>query len=180
MESLVARELCPAQHRGRVHRPLIERLGSADPADHLDLVEVQTFPEQLYAETSPTIPLPERREQVRAEIVATGTYTHTVEELEFGGRVAWCNSARCIGRLYWKSLRIRDLRTVRAPADVAREEAEGRRRPADWSWIVPPLSGGLTPVYHRYYDEPERGTTPSFLPPTPVVEHVPDALAVPD
>jgi len=48
---------------------------------------------------------------------------------------------------------------------VAREEAAGRRCPADWSWIVPPMSGGLTPVYHRYYDEPEPGVTPTFLPP---------------
>jgi nitric-oxide synthase len=48
---------------------------------------------------------------------------------------------------------------------VAREEAAGRRCPADWSWIVPPMSGGLTPVYHRYYDEPEPDTTPIFLPP---------------
>ena len=30
-----------------------------------------------------------------------------------------------------------------------------RITPADWSWIVPPVSGGLTPVYHRYYDERE-------------------------
>jgi nitric-oxide synthase len=35
-----------------------------------------------------------------------------------------------------------------------RNEAEaGRPVPADWSWIVPPMSGGLTPVFHRYYDE---------------------------
>lgn len=24
---------------------------------------------------------------------------------------------------------------------------------ADWSWIVPPISGSATPVFHRYYDE---------------------------
>jgi nitric-oxide synthase len=36
---------------------------------------------------------------------------------------------------------------------VEREERAGRICPADWSWIVPPVSGGLTPVYHRYYDE---------------------------
>lgn len=36
---------------------------------------------------------------------------------------------------------------------VAREERAGRICPADWSWIVPPVSGALTPVYHRYYDE---------------------------
>jgi nitric-oxide synthase len=34
-----------------------------------------------------------------------------------------------------------------------REEAAGRRCPADWSWIVPPVSGGSTPVFHRYDDE---------------------------
>jgi nitric-oxide synthase len=33
------------------------------------------------------------------------------------------------------------------------EEKAGRPVPADWSWIVPPMSGGLTPVYHRYYQE---------------------------
>jgi nitric-oxide synthase, bacterial len=33
-------------------------------------------------------------------------------------------------------------------------EARARRPvPADWTWIVPPLSGSLTPVFHRYYDE---------------------------
>ena len=37
---------------------------------------------------------------------------------------------------------------------VEREERAGRRCPVDWSWIVPPISGGLTPVFHRYYDEP--------------------------
>jgi nitric-oxide synthase, bacterial len=36
---------------------------------------------------------------------------------------------------------------------LEREERAGRVCPADWSWIVPPVSGGLTPVYHRYYDE---------------------------
>jgi nitric-oxide synthase len=29
----------------------------------------------------------------------------------------------------------------------------GRPVPADWSWIVPPMSGALTPVFHRYYEE---------------------------
>jgi len=36
---------------------------------------------------------------------------------------------------------------------LAREEAAGRTCPADWSWIVPPVSGGVTPVFHRYYDD---------------------------
>jgi len=30
---------------------------------------------------------------------------------------------------------------------------------------VPPVSGGLTPVYHRYYDEPDPTTRPAYLQP---------------
>jgi nitric-oxide synthase len=33
------------------------------------------------------------------------------------------------------------------------EEKAGRPVPADWSWIVPPVSGAATPVFHRYYEE---------------------------
>jgi nitric-oxide synthase len=36
---------------------------------------------------------------------------------------------------------------------ITKEERAGRKTPADWTWIVPPLSGGTTPVFHRYYDE---------------------------
>jgi nitric-oxide synthase, bacterial len=35
---------------------------------------------------------------------------------------------------------------------LAREQRAGRITPADWSWIVPPISGAATPVFHRYYD----------------------------
>jgi nitric-oxide synthase, bacterial len=38
-------------------------------------------------------------------------------------------------------------------AHLRSEEKAGRPVPADWTWIVPPMSGGLTPVFHRYYDE---------------------------
>jgi nitric-oxide synthase len=38
-------------------------------------------------------------------------------------------------------------------AHIRNETRAGRPVPADWSWIVPPMSGGLTPVFHRYYEE---------------------------
>jgi nitric-oxide synthase len=41
-------------------------------------------------------------------------------------------------------------------AHVEREDRAGRRTPADWSWIVPPLSGAATPVFHRYYHEADQ------------------------
>jgi nitric-oxide synthase, bacterial len=50
---------------------------------------------------------------------------------------------------------------------VAREENAGRRCPAEWSWIVPPVSGGLTQVYHRYYDDPDPNLRPAFVPAPP-------------
>ncbi|MFJ5066451.1 nitric oxide synthase oxygenase [Kitasatospora sp. NPDC088556] len=50
---------------------------------------------------------------------------------------------------------------------VAQEKRLGRPTPADWSWIVPPVSGGLTPVYHRYYDPVDPSLRPAFLPREP-------------
>jgi len=81
---------------------------------------------------------PDRRlRQVRREIEAMGTYWHTPDELAFGARVAWRNSSRCIGRLYWQSLRVRDRREVTGAADIAAESVahlreatnDGRIRP---------------------------------------------------
>lgn len=54
-----------------------------------------------------------------AEIDRTGTYAHTGDELAFGARLAWRNAARCIGRLYWRSLVVRDLRHVTSADDIA-------------------------------------------------------------
>ncbi|MFK8844151.1 nitric oxide synthase oxygenase [Streptomyces sp. Ac-502] len=44
---------------------------------------------------------------------------------------------------------------------IDREEHAGRTVCADWSWIVPPLSGAATPVFHRYYDTAQR--YPAFV-----------------
>ena len=54
----------------------------------------------------------DRMRQVRGEVKAHGTYRHTPAELAFAARVAWRNSSRCIGRLYWRTLRVRDRRQV--------------------------------------------------------------------
>ena len=65
--------------------------------------------------------LRERLREIETEIDRTGTYTHTKEELEFGARLAWRNSNRCIGRHLWRTLEVRDCRDVRDAAGV--EEA---------------------------------------------------------
>jgi nitric-oxide synthase len=62
-----------------------------------------------------------RWDAVRAEIEATGTYRHTRAELVFGARVAWRQSVRCVGRVRWSSLVVRDARRVRDPDRVYRQ-----------------------------------------------------------
>ncbi len=59
-----------------------------------------------------------RLADVQKEIDSTGTYKHTFEELEHGARMAWRNSNRCIGRLYWKSLVLNDKRNVTSTEEV--------------------------------------------------------------
>jgi nitric-oxide synthase, bacterial len=65
-----------------------------------------------------------RRSNVEKEIAATGSWAPTYDELEHGARMAWRNNARCIGRLFWPSLRIRDLRHLAEPEDIHRELLE--------------------------------------------------------
>jgi nitric-oxide synthase len=93
----------------------------------VDPAEAQEFLTQFHAETEPSVPLARRVWQIRDEIDATGTYAHTSEELAFGARLAWRNAARCIGRLYWKSLYVRDRRDVTSPAAIAAECGEHLR-----------------------------------------------------
>ena len=59
-----------------------------------------------------------RAAQVEEEITSTGTWTPTFEELEHGARMAWRNNARCIGRLFWPSLKVCDLRHISEPSEV--------------------------------------------------------------
>jgi nitric-oxide synthase len=82
-------------------------------------------------------PVESRLREIRREIRLTGTYRHTVEELEFGARVAWRNSSRCIGRLYWKSLKVRDCREVDTAAGVAEECAAHLRAATNHGRVRP-------------------------------------------
>jgi nitric-oxide synthase len=90
-------------------------------AHEIDLDEAVEFIEQFHSENPDVGRRRQRIEQVRAAVLTKGYYEHTAEELAWGARVAWRNSARCIGRLYWNSLAVRDLRSVRRADDVAAE-----------------------------------------------------------
>jgi nitric-oxide synthase len=60
-----------------------------------------------------------RLRQIKAEIDCKGTYWQTTTELEYGAKMAWRNSNRCIGRLFWKSLKVRDLRHLNGEQDIS-------------------------------------------------------------
>jgi len=52
------------------------------------------------------------------EVEREGEYIPTTEELTFGARVAWRNSNKCIGRLFWQSLHVFDERTLTTEEEV--------------------------------------------------------------
>jgi nitric-oxide synthase len=88
--------------------PALDRIMDEDAV----LREAAEFIEQFHESTTSPLRCADRLDDVRRQISQTGTYVHTRSELVWGARVAWRNSARCIGRLYWNSLRVRDLRDV--------------------------------------------------------------------
>ena len=97
--------------------------------------------------------LSSRLSAVEEEIRRSGTYVHTPDELTHGVRVAWRNSNRCIGRLFWKSLTVEDKRNVTGSAAVMEAIAShltlatngGRIRPV--ITVFPPRRpDGVSPV----------------------------------
>ncbi|QGK72345.1 nitric oxide synthase oxygenase [Allosaccharopolyspora coralli] len=106
----------------------------------VDLREAEDFLRLFHGETDQLRRVDARIAEVRREIAATGTYRHTGPELAFGARVAWRNSARCIGRLYWKSLRVRDLRDSHDAAEVAADCIDHLRIATNGGKIRPVIS----------------------------------------
>jgi nitric-oxide synthase len=76
------------------------------------------FLQLTYDELEKLEELPIRMQQVEEEINATGTWTPSSEELAHGARMAWRNSNRCIGRLYWKTLKVIDARHLESTDEI--------------------------------------------------------------
>lgn len=94
---------------------------AAGTANQLLLEEAETFVKQYGSELAiAEQEIASRLNQIASEIEATGTYTHTPEELAYGAKLAWRNSNRCIGRLFWDSLIVQDARSAESAADVAK------------------------------------------------------------
>jgi nitric-oxide synthase len=129
-----------------------------DPAAPVDEGEAEEFLCLLHEEHPALGPVRPRLDRVRREIAESGTYVHTPDELTFGARIAWRNASRCIGRLYWRSLLVRDLREVRTPDGLFTElirhlemaagnrgDEPGSRRIRPLISIFAPAQPGATP-----------------------------------
>jgi nitric-oxide synthase, bacterial len=82
------------------------------------LREAELVLTQLYEERGMVEALKPRLEQVRQEILSTGSYRHTTDELTYGARLAWRNSSRCIGRFFWEGLQVRDMRHLETEEEM--------------------------------------------------------------
>lgn len=157
-----------AQALGTSPAPAVPAGGLAEPAGELPalppprpagtgeraaegdlLAEAERFIALFHAENPAAGPVQDRLKQVRQEISAHGTYRHTLWELTFAAQVAWRNSSRCIGRLYWRSLQVRDRRHVRTAPEVAAESI-GHLRAATNNGRIRPVITVFAP------DEPGR------------------------
>ena len=77
------------------------------------------FIREFYHESTPAQDPSARVSAVQAQLTQTGVWVKTFEELAFATRVAWRNAERCVGRLYWQGLHLRDCRQLREPAEIA-------------------------------------------------------------
>ncbi|HEY5003621.1 MAG TPA: nitric oxide synthase oxygenase [Ktedonobacteraceae bacterium] len=56
--------------------------------------------------------------QIRKEIEQTGTYQQSRDSMAYGARVAWRNASRCIGRIHWNTLAVRDMRHLTTAEEI--------------------------------------------------------------
>ena len=77
---------------------------------------------------------------VQAAIAHHGTYWHTPDELIHGAKVAWRNASRCIGRLTWENLDVRDVRNVDTAEDMFEQLVEHVRLATNGGKIRPTIT----------------------------------------
>ncbi|PAD38687.1 nitric oxide synthase oxygenase [Terribacillus sp. 7520-G] len=83
------------------------------------LEEATEFIRESYQELGKSeMEMNRRLSEIRHDITRDATYTHTAEELTHGARMAWRNSNRCIGRLFWNGLQVIDARDANNNEEV--------------------------------------------------------------
>jgi len=96
-----------------------------------------------------------RIDEIRIETDAAGTCPVLPFELKHGARMAWLNRNRCVGYLFWKSLKVRDLRQINTD-DAVYDALGNHLRYATNNRRDPP---GVEPVCTAYPDHPKHPIT---------------------
>lgn len=91
---------------------------STNPHQNLLLQEASEYIHLFHQECGFLDEAPGRLAEVQAEIAHTGTYLQSAAELTYGARVAWRNNTRCIGRLHWQTLAVRDMRHLSTAEEI--------------------------------------------------------------
>ena len=89
--------------------------------------EAEDFLREFYRSERPDDDPTERLDNVMEAIGTQGSWRKTADELAFAAQLAWRNAPRCIGRLYWKGLHLRDGRDLQTADDIARALFEHMR-----------------------------------------------------
>nr|WP_246594243.1 nitric oxide synthase oxygenase [Evansella tamaricis] len=81
--------------------------------------EAVLFISKCYKELGKGECIEKRMKEITQQITSFGYYEHTYEEISHGAKMAWRNSNKCIGRLFWDTLHVIDARTNSKPSDIA-------------------------------------------------------------
>ncbi|PYZ92327.1 nitric oxide synthase [Salipaludibacillus keqinensis] len=115
-------------------------------------LQAEEFINKTYKELNKEELIPKRLKEIEHEIETSNHYNHTFEELEHGAKMAWRNANKCIGRLFWNTLSIKDAREIREDdhvfealeSHVRYATNKGKIRPT--MTIFAPRRKGHTPV----------------------------------
>ncbi len=114
-------------------KPLIKECSNLFAADKIDnllteklnsnqdsiISEAAEYLKLLHAEQNISIEdIKERLAEIYCSVEQTGTYWQTEEEIIYGAKLAWRNSTRCIGRIFWNTLIVRDLRHLSTAEEI--------------------------------------------------------------
>lgn len=102
--------------------------------------EAEAYMKLYFEETQNPGAFNQRWKAVEQAFFQDGTYQQTFEELQYGARVAWRNSTRCIGRYFWDKLMVRDLRHINDPEDMFQALVEHLRIATNGGNILPVIS----------------------------------------
>lgn len=135
---------CPVGHKaGRQDWPIHSASFRLSPVQDL-AGEAVGFLRQMAQEMGTGAAMAARLAEVQRSIAQSGTWQPNLDEVTFGARVAWRNSVRCVGRMFWPALKVFDARSTRSYGDMI----DALLAHIDWSTNSGDLRPALTLFAH--------------------------------